>query len=286
VIGTQVLEQSLDVDFDLLVTDVAPMDLVLQRAGRLWRHHRANRSGRCPAPRLVVTCPKGAWTTAKLGEIAGVYPTLLLRRTLRELEGKETIILPDEIEGLVEAVYARTADDGEDELERAFIEYEGSRAAYRAIAEQKLMPHPFMEDDPFANFRVFLDDDENPALHEHLKAVTRLGPPSVELVCVERRGGQVRVGDERDGAGPLDLTKPPDRTLVSRLVRRSIGVSTAPLVNALMKDSAAAPRSWEKIPMLRYRRVVAFEDGQAQVGDVSLRLDPELGLCIDLGRRT
>jgi CRISPR-associated endonuclease/helicase Cas3 len=56
VVGTQVLEQSLDIDFDALITDIAPVDLIFQRLGRVHRHHRGDGECQRPAPLRVPTC--------------------------------------------------------------------------------------------------------------------------------------------------------------------------------------------------------------------------------------
>jgi CRISPR-associated endonuclease/helicase Cas3 len=65
-VATQVVEQSLDLDFDLMVTDVAPVDLVLQRAGRLHAPRRpvddrVVGDGDFPPPSLMVCGPLPRW---------------------------------------------------------------------------------------------------------------------------------------------------------------------------------------------------------------------------------
>ena len=59
VIGTQTLEQSLDIDADLLITDICPVDVLLQRIGRLHRHADIPRPPACTKPRCIVLAPEG-----------------------------------------------------------------------------------------------------------------------------------------------------------------------------------------------------------------------------------
>ena len=58
VIGTQTLEQSLDIDADFLISDICPVDVLLQRIGRLHRHARTDRPGRFEEPRCLVLVPE------------------------------------------------------------------------------------------------------------------------------------------------------------------------------------------------------------------------------------
>jgi CRISPR-associated helicase Cas3/CRISPR-associated endonuclease Cas3-HD len=107
VVASQVLEQSLDVDFDLLITDLAPMDLVLQRAGRLHRHDRSR-----PAPVSAARCGVVGvenWAGTPVRAVPGsrrVYGEHTLLRAAALLADRGSISLPGDIAPLVRSAYS------------------------------------------------------------------------------------------------------------------------------------------------------------------------------------
>jgi CRISPR-associated endonuclease/helicase Cas3 len=132
-IGTQVLEQSLDIDADFLISRIAPTDMLLQRIGRLWRHQSTTRpvDAHCdawilaPDIELAIANPLEAF-----GPTAWVYSTYVLCRSLevwRQVNECGHIELPRSIRNLIERTYSERQESGsmgqwKDEL------YEGNRS--------------------------------------------------------------------------------------------------------------------------------------------------------------
>lgn len=115
IIGSQILEQSLDIDSDLLITDLCPMDVLLQRIGRLHRHRRVRPAG-FDAPRAVVLCPPGGLDPlvqradnglgayAAGPSLSGVYVDMPgLAATLDQIAGQPVWRIPEMNRTLVEA---------------------------------------------------------------------------------------------------------------------------------------------------------------------------------------
>ncbi|MGH7297917.1 MAG: CRISPR-associated helicase Cas3', partial [Polyangiaceae bacterium] len=104
-VGTQVLEQSLDLDFDLMITELAPVDLVLQRAGRLHRHVRPKElRGAFPEAELWVQRPddEDGASGPSFGASKFIYAESVLLRSWLALRARDTILLPTDIEPLIE----------------------------------------------------------------------------------------------------------------------------------------------------------------------------------------
>ena len=105
VVGTQVLEQSLDIDFDVLITDVCPMDLLLQRIGRLQRHDRSRKQN-FNEPHCYVI---GLDDEEPDAGSAFVYKKYILMKTKALLP--KSIVIPDDISPLVQRAYGPDTDD-------------------------------------------------------------------------------------------------------------------------------------------------------------------------------
>ncbi|CAM3537006.1 CRISPR-associated helicase/endonuclease Cas3 [Hydrogenibacillus schlegelii] len=116
-IGTQTLEQSLDLDADVLITDLVPADVLLQRVGRLHRHNRQDRPEpyRQPASCFVLV-PEGDLSAAldEKGNVRTAYKALgygsvyedlrMLELTRRMLAGRPDVVIPRDNRLLVESV--------------------------------------------------------------------------------------------------------------------------------------------------------------------------------------
>lgn len=114
-VGTQVLEQSLDIDADFLISRFAPTDMLLQRLGRLWRHSATPRSSsaQCEAWLLAPALAAGIEAPpSAFGASAYVYSPYVLCRSLEVWQGRAAINLPTDIRPLIEATYADRAEEG------------------------------------------------------------------------------------------------------------------------------------------------------------------------------
>ena len=189
VIGTQTLEQSLDIDADLLVTDLCPVDVLLQRIGRLHRHQRTNRPARFHDPRCRVLVPEAGLETGLGGALlrhglgvsdrGGIYENLVtLEATRRLIADHATWTIPAMNRMLVErATHPDVLRKLAETLGEAWVSHEtrvsGRRAAKGGVARN----HALMRTEAFDENLLFPDLDE--------PVRTRLGEDGPRIVLAE-----------------------------------------------------------------------------------------------------
>lgn len=287
-VATSIVEQSVDLDFDLVISDLAVLALLLQRAGRCWRHERP-RPDWAGSPRLVVLDPIG-----KNGEFSvpatwgKLYPVSLLRRTRALLsQGRTRIDIPGDVQRLVDDVYAT---DFVDRLESAAAE-ELSELAAKLSTEDVIWRAEEMAEKGLADI-VMIDTPmacqdlskisllDGSSVPEDL-LTTRLGADSERVVCLYLQSDGRRT---LDAAGTIAVPGEPaapggriPRTLNDSQLRAVLNQTIPVPASWLAGVTGEAPAAWDKHAMTR--RIIAIEmrpDGESWIhpgGDKPLRID-------------
>lgn len=266
-IATQVAEQSLDLDFDVMATDLAPVDLVLQRAGRLWRHKRAQRP--IEKPVLIIAGLQGD-SPDNFGKPlwwSSVYREDILLRSWALLKTQQVITLPDQIDTLVQDVYEERVVIPEQLKDRMAIaeQEEGEVLAHRQQAHTAIIgfPDDASWNDP-AHFTLY--DEDEPGIHKTLMAQTRLGEDSVIAIPLWSKDDF-----NRDAA--------PDFNRAKQWFLRAISVSRKSMVKKLQQTGV--PDGWKKSPLLRNCYPLLLNEQGSWTEDTAVRLDDDLGLVYE-----
>ena len=239
--STQIVEQSVDLDADFMVSELAPTDMLLQRMGRLWRHQRDNRPIKVPEFWIIdENNPFEKFQNASAKEIkkmfgtkAMVYSPYILLRSFQLWKDKKIIEMPGDIRELLEETYKTNNGEpkGWQDLEE---EIEGNGFALKQAAEFESNV-----------WNLALDDEEG-------KAKTRVnGLETIQLI----------------------LAKEKDNTTLHLLNGESISLTGDTFI---LKEARAVAKNIVKVPMYCFKKeakpvskkIKALVRGDWQVGFV------------------
>lgn len=283
VIATQVIEQSLDLDFDYMVTDLAPIDLLIQRAGRLHRHSQ-NDSARpqlLKTPTLLIAFPQ-AKDIPEFGNDEYVYERSVMLKTWLTLKDKSELTLPAETAALIESVYGEKIVIKDEALQKKLEEAIEIAAAHERNeiyqARTRLVCQP--ENDNLLNQRNNQLEEDDPTVHRAFRAMTRSADPGILLICLHRVNGAVCLDPE--GIIPIDLSVKPDKDLTIKLLRQSVNAQNRAVMEYFSKDKSKPDTAWKEVAALKYAIPVVFENGRFLLdgSKYTLVLDRKLGLTL------
>ncbi len=250
-VATQIIEQSLDLDFDLMVSSVAPIDLLIQRAGRLHRHAERSRPAHLSEPVLVLREPQfGQDDVPGFGVDEIIYVRFILLKTWLLLRDRAELAIPDEIDPMMDFVYS---DDPVVEglsqaytksLQAAWEEMVMGDNGARFRGEAYRIGAP---DDEFLIGGTSLDLSDD----EQIRITTRDIRSGIDILCVRT--------DHSDLPLPVLPDRPPTNAEISTLLRFRVTIRNQEVMQALknMPENPHLSRS----PQLKDTRPIVFSSG-------------------------
>ena len=290
VVGTQVVEQSLDIDFDVLYSDLAPIDLVFQRMGRVHRHQRDSRPRLLAQPCCILMGIPGKQDSKPQVDPGSsyVYDEDVLLRTaayvLDKEDAGEVWRIPEDIGTAVAAVYEETVATPDlwietlqrtkkNKEERAHSKTEGAAIGLLAPPANSVT----------ASLIGWLGGDNPDGDPDEMGIVgVRDGDSGVEVLLVEQQGEGIAAipTDRHPKSREIDLQELPSGTLRERLVRSLVSIPSTRLrvkgraleevvdefIHELEKKTRELGVNWEKDFMLRGQVILPLQGGEYRTG--------------------
>lgn len=287
VIGTQVIEQSLDIDFDVMLSELCPMDLLIQRLGRLHRHQRT-RPAAHQEPVLYVFGTDGDLIFDSGSK--AVYGGYLLTRTQYYLP--DSIVLPDHISPLVEMTYGNHELVLEKGLQEEYTKYKQEAEKNRELKKEKA--RVFRLKEPVLVKRKYGSMDlvgwlENPQFNlseERAYAQVRDSDETIEVIALLSRGsGYTTFGSNEDMSG-----KETDDLIAKKIASSTIKLpqvlcrtyNIEDTLKALEEYTLAHFPRWESSPWLKGTLGIIFDSNHDYLlNGYKLHYDGKYGLSTE-----
>lgn len=291
IVATQVAEQSLDIDADVLVTDIAPIDLIIQRAGRIHRHERPldDRPVKLRNPMVFVRGVDNEGTVPRFDSGTElIYGEAILLSTMAHLP--EVIGRPSDVPELVRRVYdvePRLPEGWQDRWDAAVSKDAEAREESVGRAQTFLFPCLAGASDLQDLFNIVHDDSRGSVGEEAGSAQVRDTEFSMEVIAVQDTDyGYRAFGDDEDGSEILDgaeLTNQQAIKLAGSSLRLPVRMTKWERdFNVVVSElEAQTPVEWSNSALLRGQVALRFDrSGEAHVGRFRLSYDDEVGLVV------
>lgn len=286
IVGTQVMEQSLDIDFDVLISDLAPMDLLIQRIGRLHRHD-IQHPQQFMKPTLYILGVNDELEFESGSEF--IYGGYLLTRTQYYLP--DILTLPDDISPLVQKVYDKSEINLSVELEKKYRQLE---MQYNdKIKNKKDKASVYRLDDPEQkNSRRpktligWLDYSARDEGEERASAQVRDSNETIEVVALKKVGtGYGVFEEEKDLSDQIN-----DFKIAKKIAQHTLRLPYAlsypgmidRTIDMLEKENNKYLSNWQEQAWLKGSLGIIFdEENQYYLNGYLLHYDSKFGLSYE-----
>ena len=286
VVGTQVMEQSMDLDFDVLFTDICPIDLLLQRIGRLHRHENSRPPSMLEPACYVIDRTDGKFESGS----EAVYGRYQLYNTRLLL--KDRISIPEDIPQLVMAAYSEQGLEPPASFSDDYLDAQREQNDITLDKERRAKAFQISDPDRMKDILGWLensvtDGDDG----EKAMAAVRDGDRSVEVILIQRLGdglfvlpwvqdhggSRISKSDELDSDLAFTISGckvPLPRAITAR--------GTDRVIDQLRKvNEKEIPKLWSSSEWLNGEMFLVLDENlEAEIGDWIVRYDERKGMMI------